>query len=418
MAEQHEHDERRAGDPRAVAQAESARSDAQLLNSFATSRDDGAFATLVARHGPMVWKVCRRLLPGVHDAEDAFQATFLVLAKSAARLRQPHLLGNWLYGVAYRVALRMRGASARRRSREMHDPALDQVAAPAEPATDVQWLVHDEVHRLPEKYRAPVVLCCLEGRTNEEAAETLRCPVGTVKGRLSRARDLLRNRLARRQVSFSFQWLLDVGADSSVPSPEIVQALIEAARRLDKEAAASSVPRAAALAAAVTSRGWGRTALVTTGVGLALAALAALLWFYVLRPHDPVKADLARLQGTWQAKSMTFGNKEFAIAEGGGNGRWVIETGESNRLVFLGQGMPVVFTFDIDPTKQPKAMDLAPRGRPQAAWHWIYEIEGDRLRMAGPYGPGERPQDFVSPPGGQVTVFVFERVPQDAAGDK
>jgi RNA polymerase sigma factor (sigma-70 family) len=143
----------------------------QLLDRFVAARDDAAFEALVVRHGPMVHSVCRRMLRDPNDVDDAFQATFLVLVRKAGSLRRRDLLGNWLYGVAFRVASRARSVSARRM--KIETPA-DEVAELAlardecEPAPDPS--LHEELHRLPEKYRAPVVLCYLEGLTHEEAA--------------------------------------------------------------------------------------------------------------------------------------------------------------------------------------------------------------------------------------------------------
>jgi RNA polymerase sigma factor (sigma-70 family) len=133
------------------------RTDAQLLEAFVSREDDAAFAALVTRHGPMVWNVCRQLLRNVHDAEDAVQATFLVLARKASSLRDRELLANWLYGVAQRVALRARAVAARRRSREGED--LDTMPVPAADDTtpsDLMPVLHEEVGRLPHKYRGPV----------------------------------------------------------------------------------------------------------------------------------------------------------------------------------------------------------------------------------------------------------------------
>src|SRR5262249_13230281 len=151
----------------------------------------------------MVWTVCRRLLQHVEDAEDAFQATFLVLARNAARIQKRELLANWLYGVAYKVAAHSRAKIARRQSRETPDLVVETVpAAEAEPS-DMQAVLQEEVHSLPAKYRAPIVLCYLQGKSNEEAAADLRCPVGTVKGRLARAREMLRKRAVRRGLALS-----------------------------------------------------------------------------------------------------------------------------------------------------------------------------------------------------------------------
>jgi RNA polymerase sigma factor (sigma-70 family) len=174
-------------------------SDTQLLRRFAAGRDEQAFAALVERHGPLVLSVCRRVLGTVQDAEDAFQATFLVLARKAGRLRDPGLLGNWLYGVASRIARKARAARAKRRLREKQPPLpTPYPAATAGEADDVKRVLAEELGHLPAAHRAAVGLCYLEGKTNSEAARLLRWPVGTVKGRLARARALLRDRLTRR----------------------------------------------------------------------------------------------------------------------------------------------------------------------------------------------------------------------------
>jgi RNA polymerase sigma factor (sigma-70 family) len=186
----------------AARQARDEQADAELLTQFAQHGDRTAFETIVHRHGPMVWNVCRRLLVRTEDAEDAFQAAFIVLLRRAASIRQGALLGNWLYGVANRVALRARARAARRADVEKQGLSAEPATA-AEPVNDWQHLLHEEVYRLPEKYRQPIVICYLDGKTNEEAASVLGWPVGTVKGRLNRARDLLRSRLGRRGVVLS-----------------------------------------------------------------------------------------------------------------------------------------------------------------------------------------------------------------------
>jgi RNA polymerase sigma factor (sigma-70 family) len=173
-----------------------------LLDRFLARRDAAAFEALVARHGPMVLGVCRRLLRDPHDVDDAFQATFLVLVRKGGSLRRRDALGPWLYGVAYRVAARARSRAATRlEAGSLVDPA-DDGDSPGllVERTEDALALHEELARLPESYRAPVVLCYLEGLTHDEAAERLRWPVGTVRGRLARARDKLRERLERRGV--------------------------------------------------------------------------------------------------------------------------------------------------------------------------------------------------------------------------
>src|SRR5581483_11869583 len=167
---------------------ESARTDGQLVASFVASRDECAFAALVRRHGRMVLGVCRRVLGHVHDAEDAFQATFLVLARKASSLRNSESVGSWLYGVAYRTALEAKTQNIRRHCRER---PLDNVPSPEVPAEEPRdWLplLERAVSGLPERYRTPVVLCHLEGRSRQEAARQLGLPEGTLSSRLATAR--------------------------------------------------------------------------------------------------------------------------------------------------------------------------------------------------------------------------------------
>jgi RNA polymerase sigma factor (sigma-70 family) len=156
----------------------------------------------------MVLGVCQRLLSNPHDCEDAFQATFLVLVRKAASLRKSELLANWLYGVARRTALKARSQSARRyaRQRPLTDVAATDDCAEEADQRALRAVIDEELSRLPAKYRAPVVLCYLEGKTFAEAAVQLGWPTGTVSGRLARARNLLRNRLARRNIAVSAGW--------------------------------------------------------------------------------------------------------------------------------------------------------------------------------------------------------------------
>jgi RNA polymerase sigma factor (sigma-70 family) len=178
--------------------------DGQLLERFLAGRDDGgeiAFEALVARHGPMVLGVCRRALADPNDAADAFQATFLVLVRKARSIRVDDSLGRWLYGVSRRVASRARASAARRP--QAVDGEFDYVEAPRHDPDrfELASLLDEELARLPESFRSALVLCDLEGLTHEEAARDLRCPVGTIKSRLSRGRERLRGRLARRGLS-------------------------------------------------------------------------------------------------------------------------------------------------------------------------------------------------------------------------
>jgi RNA polymerase sigma factor (sigma-70 family) len=183
--------------------------DRQLLERFTTARDgssQAAFEVLVRRHGPMVLRVCRNVLKDWNDAEDAFQATFVVLARRCGSIRRRDSVESWLFGVACRVSARARVEAARRRAVERRGAAeADAALGTPEPddadLPELGPIVQEEVRRLPEKYRAAVVLCYWEGLTQEQAAAQLGCPLGTVRSRIARARDLLRRRLSRRGVA-------------------------------------------------------------------------------------------------------------------------------------------------------------------------------------------------------------------------
>jgi HlyD family secretion protein len=203
-------------------------SDGQLLERFATDRGEAAelaFAVLIERHGPMVLRVCRAVLADPHDSEDAFQATFLVLVKKAPGLWVRDSLGPWLHQVAYRTASCARLAAARRRRHEGR-------AAAARPelhlvnSDDFLSLLHEEIEKLPERYRAPVVLCDLEGRTHQQAARHLGWPVGTIKSRQARGRERLRDRLRRHGLAPN-AGLLGSGQIPTGPDPVLPAALID-----------------------------------------------------------------------------------------------------------------------------------------------------------------------------------------------
>jgi RNA polymerase sigma factor (sigma-70 family) len=204
--------------------------DGQLLYRFAVRGDQASFAVLVQRHGPMVLGVCRRILHHDQDTEDAFQATFVILARKASGILKHNSVASWLYKVAYRIALRARAAKARRRSQEQQSPprSVDHDFSDVVQC-EMRQVLDEEVQRLPEKYRAPILLCYLQGQTNEEAAALLDCPTGTIKIRLLRGREMLRKRLVRRGLALSFVGLLGEAlvdmARAAVPQPLTHRAL-------------------------------------------------------------------------------------------------------------------------------------------------------------------------------------------------
>jgi RNA polymerase sigma factor (sigma-70 family) len=173
--------------------------DARLVEAFLVRGEDAAFETLVRRHGPMVLGVCRRVLHDRHDAEDAFQATFLVLLRKASTIGKRELLANWLYGVAHRTALQTRKSARRQRTRErpVEDMARKQITCADDSIHAMLPLLDQELSRLPDNYRTPIILCDLEGKTRKKAAEQLGIPESTLSTRLTRARAMLAKRLAR-----------------------------------------------------------------------------------------------------------------------------------------------------------------------------------------------------------------------------
>jgi RNA polymerase sigma factor (sigma-70 family) len=207
--------------------------DQELLHDFAADRDESAFTILVQRHGPLVWGVCRRVLHQTQDAEDAFQATFVVLARKAGRIRWQADVGNWLYAVAWRVALKAKSDRNRRqlRASEFQDTlALETNGNSA--GLEIRPVLDEELNRLPRKYRAPVVLHYLQGKTYAQAAETLGWPAGTVSTRLAQARHLLRRRLARRGIGLTSGVLtaaLGQNAATAMVSSSLLDATVNAA---------------------------------------------------------------------------------------------------------------------------------------------------------------------------------------------
>jgi RNA polymerase sigma factor (sigma-70 family) len=305
-------------------------SDGQLLEWFTTRRDDlaePAFTVLVERHGPMVWRVCRRVLDDPDDAQDAFQTTFLTLVRQAATVRKRDSLASWLHGVAHRVACGVRSARARRRKHEQHYAERNKVLAQAEPAPEAELarLLEEELSRLPDRFRAPLLLCDLADATHEQAAAQLGWPVGTVKSRLSRGRARLRSRLIRRGLAPALAAAGSIHARSAVAvmPPPLVDATVQAA--LDWTAGRIVSPAIAGVVMKEVSKAMG-TSHLRTILSLAFAAgLIGLggiaLWqrSEARQPpsnqptaHDPEDATWARHSGNLKRIGLALVNYQDA----------------------------------------------------------------------------------------------------------
>jgi RNA polymerase sigma factor (sigma-70 family) len=432
--------------------------DGQLLERFISGREEAALEALVKRHSPMVWGVCRRTLRNIHDAEDAFQATFLVLVRKAASVVPKEMVGNWLYGVAHQTAQNVRATATRRRKRER------QVTDMPEPATrhdnlwyDLQPLLDQELSRLPDKYRAAIVLCDLEGITRKEAARQLGVVEGTMASRLARARTMLAKRLARHGLGASGGALaaaVSQNAASASAPPLVLSSTIKAVSLV----AAGKVATGAISAKVVAlTEGVVRTMLLKQlkrmTVALTFLAISTLgVGTYSARSHssdqpgaqkhggqnpidipekgikrqavqnkeDLAKKDMAALQGPWRLMlyekngEIIERNEEQAT-----NGTW-IEIKGNKITITLNRGT-LASRFKIDPAMKPKWLDAVPEpvivlGAIDYAtllpipWQSIYELENDVLRICfDSTGVLKRPTEFKTTPKSGLGLFVLKR---------
>jgi RNA polymerase sigma factor (sigma-70 family) len=422
-----------------AAQCPSQQLDRQLLERFIADRDEASFAALVQRHGSMVLGVCRSVLHHQQDAEDVFQAAFLVLARKAHTIRQQQALGSWLHGVAYRLALKSKAQASRRRAREK--PAEDQFSATS--ADDLTWrelrvILHEELHRLPDKYRAPLLLCYWEGKTRDEAAEQLGLTGSALKKRLERGRNLLQSRLTRRGLAPSAALfgtlLLENGARAAVCSVltnSTAKAAVVFAGGKGGSAAApatAAVTLAEGAIRAMHTTKWAMTALAATflaGLGLALG----LVTQQVLQARQPdgqsnviaavrgqqagaadkepaaQKKDQERIVGTWRVTKGRADGKD--IPEG---------LTALGRLAFSKDGK-VTLTM-LDEIKEGKYKLVGPgqidmtlnAGKEDGLG--IYKFEGDnRLTLCFDNRPGgdKRPTEYSGEEGTDQVLLVLDR---------
>jgi RNA polymerase sigma factor (sigma-70 family) len=404
--------------------------DAQLLERFAVQREESAFEALLHRHGPLVFGVCLRLLCNPHDAEDAFQATFLILARKAGSIGRPALLGNWLYGVAHRVAARARKTSLRRHMRETTDADLATIPngePPGEP--DFAPLLHEELQRLPDKYRSPVVLCYLEGKTNKEAADQLQWPVGTVKGRLNRARELLRKRLARRGVALTVGLLAANTLTAKAPA-----ALLDGTSRAALAfAAKGAVVGSASTQALALTKGVLQIMLlsrmkIVAAVILAVTLVAGGLAYHGLAVEPPAKADKKAdkpkddrqaIQGTWKVVSIEMDGKKDPEGEEFDLIRKAKITFTKEKHVMQLGGGEKEYTYKLDPKQKPKAIDLEREG--EASVRAVYMLDGDTLKICAANagkGGGDRPTEVATEEGDGRLLVVLKREAKEKPQDK
>jgi RNA polymerase sigma factor (sigma-70 family) len=307
----------------AVHAAGECRTDGQLLECFITQREEAAFAALVRRHGPMVLGVCRRLLRHTQDAEDAFQATFLVLVRKAASVRPREAVGNWLYGVAYRTALRARGRLALRRAKERQVRDVPRSPNPSEELwRELQPLLDRELSRLSDKYRLPVVLCDLGGRSRKEVARQLAIPEGTLSSRLAMARRLLAKRLARYGLALPggvlAAALAENGASAGVPA-----ALLLTTTRAALLVAAGPAAGLVSAQAVALTEGVLRTMLwvklktaAAVLFGLSAVGLGTGGLLYQARAGAAGPNGVARAQPAEQQKDRVLGDSLRSVAQG------------------------------------------------------------------------------------------------------
>lgn len=393
-------------------------SDGYLLGRFAIHREEAAFEALIQRHGPMVWGVCRRILRDHHDAEEAFQATFVVLARKAPSIAHRELVVNWLYAVACKSALKAKAITSKRRTRERLVVEMPEPEAEPNGMTNELLSQLDQaLSHLPDKYRVPIVLCELEGKTHREAAEQLGWPIGTVSGRLSRARVMLANRLSRSGLRLS------VGSLAVLLAQDVASASMPTKLIRSTSQSVSLSVAGRALTAGMVSPGiatltgevmktmlLSRLKLVSgvlltltlTGVGILMASSAPILG------HEPgnakrdtgaediAKAETERLQGTWVITRLEQVNHQPTKDEEEywKSGSFTI-TIKGNRFTFNSDNS---FTdFKLDPSQTPKLMTFEVHDGPNKGQvaPAIYRLDGDDLMICqGRGGDTVPPVDF------------------------
>ncbi len=402
--------------------------DGELLDRFVAARDEAAFEDLLHRHGPMVLGVCRRTLRNEADADDAFQATFLVLVRKAASIRPRSMVGNWLYGVAHNTALKARAMSTKRSTKEQEaaERTTPQLTGPS--WEYLQPILDQELKALPDKYRSAVILCDLEGKSLKEAARQLGCPLATVGTRVARGRTMLAQRLSRRRVAFSagaLALLLSQNAASAdVPAGLMTSTTKAAALAMTESGAAGgaisaqvSALTAAMLKALLLARLKLSVFVLLIVCALAVAgawAASATVAGGATKIRKP-RPDSVRLQRTWTLVSVHQAGREVAKAAFKSLEEWTfgaVKIDVAPSAIWSG-------TYKIDAAKVFKEIDFCATNvgwnndLPPLHGKGIYKLEGNTLTicLAAPFTEsGFRPTEFVSKGGERATtLFVLER---------
>ena len=414
--------------------------DADLLRRFAVDRDETAFTVLVSRHAPMVLDVCRSVLGNHADAEDALQATFLVLARKAASVRTPGSLAAWLHAVAYRIARKARARTSRRRAHEARAPGREAATADDLTWNEVREALHAALATLRERYRAPLVLCYLRGMTQDQAAHALGLSRAALKKRLERGRAQLRIALDRRGLGPTA--LLAVTA---LPAPPPLPPALAAATARTATLAVAGPAHAAAIPAAVL---WlareGSQAMLTTKVMLPL--LAVVLGLVLLggpgypapeggapaigvpaKPgpakqlQKPAHRDNRELAGVWQVRHVETSGTPLLAPNQLAKARL---TFRDRRATVANLPVPLLrdFAFRLDPSRNPKEIDVTFLAGPleDQTFQGIYIIRKDEARVCLRLKRPEmgRPRGFVTISGDTLYTLILERVEaKDASAD-
>jgi RNA polymerase sigma factor (sigma-70 family) len=407
--------------------------DRQLLDSFLGGHDPAAVEALVRRHGPMVWGVCRRIVGNHHDAEDAYQATFLVLVRKAVSIVRKDSVGNYLYGVARQTALKARSAVALRRRREMQQIEIPEQMVPDNKLWDhIEPWLDEELGLLPDRYREVIVLCDLEGKTRQEAARILGCPEGTIASRLARGRTMLARRLSRHGLALPGlslgSTLVEKAGALSVPS-QVMCAAIKATTLASAGSTAGVVPpQVAALTDGVL-----RAMLLTklkVGMLIVASLLATFSGVYAfdrvasewkrddreqkITADDrkgtarkagkadednvaPQKGDAESIRGHWKVIKVKADGK-FLGKELSDKQKWTFGD-KTLTITYVGEDSKEKdeASYSVDPKQVPPRIDLAFTTRPsKRVFPGIYKLEGNKLTVT--YSKGEeRPRDLQSP---------------------